>query len=289
MYSEYWNLDREPFENMLDPAFFYPSQTHRAALLKLRYLLENGKGAGALVGPTGSGKTFVVNCLANELGPDFGPWVHLLFPQMSADDLLNFLALELGGESSVNRLSTLAGQADGQEYTSSFRSRGAALRVIEKALVEHTQHGRHPVIVIDDAHLIDNSETLQALELLLNFHRAPQCVFSLILLGDRLLLPRLSRLPRFDERLAVRSMLQPLVPEEVAQYIQFRLEVSGARELMFDADALEGIAQLSGGTPRRINRLADLSLLVGYADSRTSVSADDVFAASEELTAVGVE
>lgn len=289
MYSEYWNLDREPFENMLDPAFFFPSQTHRAALLKLRYLLENGKGAGALVGPTGSGKTFVVNCLADELGPDFGPWVHLLFPQMSADDLLNFLALELGGESSVNRLGTLAGQADGQEHTSYFRSRGDALRVIEQALVEHTQHGRHPVIVIDDAHLIDNSETLQAVELLLNFHRAPRCVFSLILLGDRLLLPRLSRLPRFDERLAVRSMLQPLVPDEVAQYIQFRLKVSGAQELMFDADALEEIAQLSGGTPRRINRLADLALLVGYADSRTSLSADDVFAASEELTAVGVE
>ena len=275
MYSEYWNLEREPFENTLDPAFFFPSQTHRAALLKLRYLLENGKGAGVLVGSTGSGKTFVVRCVADELGPEFGPWVHVLFPQMSADDLLSFLASELGGESSA-----------GQPVP---RSRCAALRVIEQTLVEHTQQGRHPVIVVDDAHLIDDSETLQTLELLLNFQRAPQCVFSLILLGDRLLLPRLSRLPRFDERLAVRSMLQPLAPDEVSQYIQFRLEISGARGLMFDADALAEIAQLSGGTPRRINRLADLALLVGYADSRSSLSADDVFAASEELTAVGVE
>ncbi len=275
MYSHYWSLERQPFENTLDPAFFFPSQTHQAALWKLRYLIENRKGAGVLVGPTGSGKTMVVHRLAEELGEEVGPWVHVVFPQMSADDLLSYLAVQLGGDAVSEKHLPL--------------SRSVSLQMIEQAFVELTRQGRHPVIVVDDAHLIDDPETLQALELLLNFQQAPHCEFSLILLGDRLLLSRLTRMPRFDERLIARSMLQPLSRDEVARYIRFRLEVSGARSSMFDGASLDEIAALSGGSPRRINRLADLALLVGYADNRMSLTADDVTAVNEELATVGVD
>lgn len=275
MYSHYWSLDRPPFENTLDPAFFFPSQTHQAALWKLRYLIENRKGAGVLVGPTGSGKTMVVHRLAEELEKDVGPWIHVVFPQMSADDLLSYLAVQLGGDAVDERHLPL--------------SRSVSLRMIEQAFVELTRQGRHAVIVVDDAHLIDDPETLQALELLLNFQQTARSEFSLILLGDRLLLSRLTRMPRFDERLIARSMLQSLSQDEVARYIRFRLEVSGARSSMFDGASLDEIAALSGGSPRRVNRLADLALLVGYADNRMSLTADDVTAVNEELSMVGVD
>jgi len=278
MYSQYWQLKRRPFENTLEPEFFFPSQTHQAALLKLRYLIENQKGAGVLVGPTGAGKTFVTHRLANNLGRQIGPWINLVFPQMSADDLLTDVAIRLGGESVVS-----------DRPTPSVFPRGAALRMIERSLDEHASAGRHPVLVIDDTHLIDDPATLQALELLLNFQQPPQRAFSLILLGDRLLLSRLARFPRFEERLAVRAMLQTLSPDETARYIQFRLEVSGARTAIFDDEALVEIAELSGGIPRRINRLADLALLVGYADARGELSAADVAAVSDELATVGVD
>ena len=278
MYSQHWKLNHRPFENTLEPEFFFPSQTHQAALLKLRYLIENQKGAGVLVGPTGTGKTFVTHRLAKELSQQAGPWLNFVFPQMSADDLLTDVAIRLGGESLV---------ADWPKH--SVLPRSAALRIIERSLDEHSRAGRHPVLVIDDAHLIDDPATLQALELLLNFQQPPQRAFSLILLGDRLLLSRLARLPRFDERLAVRVMLQSLSPDETARYIRFRLEVSGARSAIFDAEALAEIAELSGGIPRRINRLADLALLVGYADGRSQLTAADVASVSEELATVGVE
>lgn len=278
MYSPHWKLNRRPFENTLEPEFFFPSQTHQAALLKLRYLIENQKGAGVLVGPTGAGKTFVIHRLVKELSQQVGPWLNLVFPQMSADDLLTDVAIRLGGESVA---------ADWP--THSVLPRSAALRIIERSLNEHSSAGRHPVLVIDDAHLIDDPATLQTLELLLNFQQPPQRAFSLILLGDRLLLSRLARLPRFDERLAVRAMLQSLSPDETARYIRFRLEVSGARNAIFDAEAVAEIAELSDGIPRRINRLADLALLVGYADGRNELTAADVACVSEELVTVGVE
>lgn len=278
MYSQHWKLNRRPFENTLEPEFFFPSQTHQAALLKLRYLIENQKGAGVLVGPTGTGKTFVTHRLAQELSQQAGPWLNFVFPQMSADDLLTDVAIRLGGESIAAKLPM-----------HSVLPRSTALRIIERSLDEHSREGRHPVLVIDDAHLIDDTETLQALELLLNFQQPPQRAFSLILLGDRLLLSRLARLPRFDDRLAVRAMLQSLSPDETARYIRFRLEVSGARNAIFDAESLAEIAELSGGIPRRINRLADLALLIGYADGRNYLTAEDVASVSDELATVGVE
>lgn len=278
MYSQHWKLNRRPFENTLEPEFFFPSQTHQAALLKLRYLIENQKGAGVLVGPTGTGKTLVTHRLAKELSQQAGPWLNFVFPQMSADDLLTDVAIRLGGESVV---------ADWPKH--SVLPRSTALRIIERSLDEHSRAGRHPVLVVDDAHLIDDPATLQVLELLLNFQQPPQRAFSLILLGDRLLLSRLARLPRFDERLAVRAMLQSLSPDETARYIRFRLEVAGARNGIFDAEALAEIAELSDGIPRRINRLADLALLVGYADGRSHLAAEDVASVSEELATVGVD
>lgn len=278
MYSEHWNLERPPFENTLAPEFFFPSQTHQAALLKLRYLVENQKGAGVLVGSTGTGKTFVTKRLSHDLSQQAGPWLYFPFPQMSADDLLSDLAIRLAGES------VLAGTPP-----HSLLPRSSALRLIERSLEEHSRVGRHPVIVIDDAHLIDDPATLQALELLLNFQQPPQRVFSLILLGDRLLLSRLSRMPRFEERLAVRAMLHSLSADETARYIRFRLEIAGAKSSMFDPAALEEVARLSDGVPRRINRLADLALLVGYADGRRQITSSDVANVSEELTVVGVD
>lgn len=275
MYSEYWNLGREPFENSLDPAFFFPSQTHQSALLKLRYLIENRKGSGVLVGPTGSGKTLVVHRLMDELGSAAGPWIHVVYPQLSADDLLNYLAIRLSGANVAADHGNLP--------------RSIALRIIEEALQEHIRDQHHPVIVIDDAHLIDDPATLQAIELLLNLQQSLSGSSSLVLLGDRLLLGRISRLPRLDERMSVRSMLQPLSRDEVARYVRFRLEVAGARDPIFDVAALDEIAELSSGVPRRINRLADLALLVGYADQRTLLRSEDVSAVNQELATVGVD
>ena len=36
MYESYWQLGQKPFENCCDPRFYYPGESHQAALLKLR-------------------------------------------------------------------------------------------------------------------------------------------------------------------------------------------------------------------------------------------------------------
>jgi general secretion pathway protein A len=49
---------------------------------------------------------------------------------------------------------------------------------------------------------------------------------------------------------------------------------------------MQPLYELSGGVPRRINRLCDLALLVGFADESSAISAEQVEAVAEELTAV---
>src|SRR5262245_14899818 len=100
MYEPYWQLDCRPFEDTADARFQFAAQAQRGALLKLRYALENRRGAALLAGESGLGKTFVAQILLLQLGESFAPRVHLVFPQMPADQLLTCLADRLAGQHS---------------------------------------------------------------------------------------------------------------------------------------------------------------------------------------------
>ncbi len=101
MYESYWQLRQRPFENNADPQFYYPGESHQAALLKLRYAVENRRGGALLAGASGSGKTLLTNMLRAVLGENFAPFVHLVFPQMATPELLAYLADELDGSSTA--------------------------------------------------------------------------------------------------------------------------------------------------------------------------------------------
>src|SRR5947207_2208957 len=166
MYEGYWQLERNPFDDDTELRGFYRSGTHQATLLKLRYLIENGKGTGLLAGGTGIGKSYLIRVLSRQLAEPFGPFVHLVFPQMSAPELLAWLAVELGAPHEA------AGrQAEGLDRV---------IRQIDVRLRQYGEEGRHPVIVVDEAHLIEDVQVFQALRLLLNFQQQNGCRFSLI-------------------------------------------------------------------------------------------------------------
>ena len=91
---------------------------------------------------------------------------------------------------------------------------------------------------------------------------------------------------QLEERLAVKCLIRPLSTEETTSYVSCRLEAAGATRPIFSPKAMQPLYELSGGIPRRINRLCDLALLVGFADESTEISAEQVEAVAEELTSV---
>ena len=71
-------------------------------------------------------------------------------------------------------------------------------------------------MVIDEAHLLDDGQTLETLRLLLNFQPQGSPALTLILAGQAALLPMLDRMPQLEERLAVKCLLRPLSDRETA-------------------------------------------------------------------------
>ena len=273
MYESYWKIEQKPFENRSDPRFYYPDESHQAALLKLRYAVENCRGAALLAGPSGSGKTFLVGMLRGALDERCSPFVHLVFPQMSAEELLAYLAVELGQM-------TNTGSTPGVHHS---------IGSIAKALAENTERGKHAVVVIDEAHLIGDSRTLEALRLLLNFEFAGRPGMTLLLVGQPGILPILDRTPQLEERLGVKCLLRPLTQSATAEYVGHRLSLAGAADAIFDADALQTLHQLTHGIPRRINRLCDLALLIGYAEEQSRITSEQLESVSRELVSVAPE
>ena len=266
MYEPYWQLETRPFDHSADARFYFPGPSQQAALLKLRYVVENRRGAAILAGEAGLGKTLVAQTLVRQLGDAFRPRVHLVFPQMPSEQLLAYLADQV------------TGLAAGGTHTIDH-----SLRRIEACLTEHAKAGRHAIIVIDEAHLLRETRALDTIRLLLNFEHNAQPLATFLLVGQTGLALDVQRLPPLDERLAVKCLLARLTLEETGAYIQHRLAAAGSKRPIFDATAVEEIHQLTHGIPRRINRLCDLALLVGYGEELRTLGRSQMQAIYEEL------
>ncbi len=269
MYQSYWNLQSGPFEEKMDTAFFYESHPHQAGSLKLQYLIENSKGAGLLVGGSGVGKSYLCHVLKSQLAEVNRPFVHLVFPQLSPIELISYLAVELGAEEA------------NIEPTTPGKDR--IIRALHRQLLLLCEQGFKPVIAIDEAHLIVDQRIFETLHQLLNFQQTSEIDFTLLLVGDQLLLSHMQRSAQLDDRIAVRCLLKPFSIEDTRGYVEHRLEVAGRNEPIFEDDAFQTLFELTQGNPRKINRLCDLALLVGYADELPLISSDVLEAVAEEL------
>jgi general secretion pathway protein A len=265
MYESHWGLAAKPFEDSADSRFYYPSEGHQGALLKLRYAVENRRGGALVVGAPGLGKTLLVRALSRQLPETIQPVIRLVFPQLSPAQFIRYLAHELGG------------------HCPDDAATDRDLQRIRMALRENWQRGKHLLFVVEEAHLLKDSETLETIRLLMNLEHDATPAMTVLLVGQPSLLPVLRHLPELEERLDAKCLLQKFNIEESVSYIQHRLTVAGAMRQVFDDSALESMHHLSQGTPRRINRLGDLALLLGYAEELSLISARHIEALAEEM------
>jgi general secretion pathway protein A len=99
----------------------------------------------------------------------------------------------------------------------------------------------------------------------------------------------LERMPHLDERLGAKCLIRPLNIEETMSYVSHRMTVAGASGMVFESSALEALFLLTRGVPRRINRLCDLALLVGFAEEQPTICAEHIEAVAKELAVAAVE
>ena len=279
MYEAYWQLDARPFDHSADPRFYYPGESQQGALLKLRYAVEMRQPAALLAGPAGVGKTALVQNLLRKCSEALSPRLHIVYPQLPSDQLLSYLAAQL--HPNAPRLEPRPEiRLDTPEQN---------LRQLETVLGNNARAGKHALIIIDEAHLLANTGGLETVRLLLNLQCDGLPVATVLLLGQTGLLVAVERMPSLEERIAVKCLLRRLTQTETMAYVQHRLQAAGAMRPLFTEAALEAVHQHSLGVPRRINRLCDLALLVGFAEEASNIEASQVDAISEELLTSSAE
>ena len=127
--------------------------------------------------------------------------------------------------------------------------------------------------------------TLEEIRLLSNLETSHHKLLKIMMFGQPELeqLLQAAHLRQVRDRVSHRFNLRPLTPAEVAEYLDFRLQRAGRnRGQLFTPEAQLLLAQASGGRTRRVNMLADKSLLAAYAEGADVVQLHHAKAACAE-------
>ncbi|MEM7542075.1 MAG: AAA family ATPase, partial [Pseudomonadota bacterium] len=265
MYLEHFGLSKPPFKITPDPELFFAGGNRGAVLEALIYAVSSGEGIVKVVGEVGSGKTMLCRMLEREL-PDHCEIVYLANPALKADEILGAIAFELG-------------IAD-QESNSKLK----VLHAIQDFLLRKHADGRRVIVFVEEAQGMP-IETLEEIRLLTNLETTQDKLLQIVLFGQPELDEKLQlhEIRQLKERITHTFELSPFKPEEVREYLNARIRASGYRGTeIFSKQSAGAIAQCSSGLLRRINILADKSLLAAFAAGQRSVRSQDVRLAAKD-------
>ncbi|MDP1605190.1 MAG: AAA family ATPase [Rhodocyclaceae bacterium] len=262
MYLEHYGLGEAPFRITPHTDFFFAGANRGATLEALLYAITHDEGIVKVSGEVGSGKTMLCRVLMERL-PEHVVTIYLANPSLSREDILYALADELA-------------------ITVPEHSRvNTVMRALQEKLVALYAAGQQVVVLIDEAHAMPN-ETLEAIRLLSNLESNRHKLLQLVLFGQPEINATLARsdMRQLRERITHNFGLEPLVRDDIAQYLDFRMRAAGYRGPgIFAPAAIKLITAASQGLTRRINILADKALLAAFAAGGHQVGAKEVRAA----------
>ncbi len=152
MFLDFYGLQQQPFGVTPDPAFLYPSRSHRDALASLSAGIGEGRGFLALIAEPGMGKTTLLFGLLEQL-KDSARAVFLFQTQCDPREFFQYLLGELG----------VATQGMGLV---------AMHNKLNETLFAEMLAGRRFVLVVDEAQNLADP-VLETVRLLSDFENVP--------------------------------------------------------------------------------------------------------------------
>ena len=265
MYNDYFGLREAPFSIAPNPQYLFMSPRHREALAHLLYGIQSDGGFILLTGEVGTGKTTVCRCLLEQIPEDVDT-AYILNPKQTAQEILATACDELHIDYPMD----------------------ASIKVlvdrINKFLLTSHQNGRRTVLIIDEAQNL-SVDVLEQLRLLTNLETNQRKLLQIILLGQPELLTLLAKqeLRQLSQRVTARFHLDALSRDEVAEYIQHRLDTAGAKGSLFPPATVKRVYAISKGIPRLVNLVCDRALLGTYVQNRLQVDVSTVNHAAKEI------
>ena len=262
MYLQYWKLNAKPFENTPDPRFYYPSAQHEEALSRLLFVVQEGKGAGMLIGNFGCGKTLIAQELLDKLGQDTFKSALINNPLLSPIEFLRSIAVKLGATDLPTKRSELMTDV--------------ILETIETILINNLRDGKQTIIIVDEMQVVEDKIIFEQLRMMLNFQLRDRFLLTLIIMGQPELKVHINTNKQFLQRIATQFHLGAIDVKNTAGYIEHRLQVAGASRPLFPAEVMSLIHTKTGGIPRRINHMCDLLLTMGMHLKLSKINKDAV-------------
>lgn len=269
MYLDYYGLASKPFNLNPDPDFLYFGQGHQMALNLLEYSLESEAGISVITGEVGCGKTTLVRHVLDTVDKTVRAGLvsntHSEFGEFMKWVLMAFEQPYQG--------------ADKPELYERFQN----------FLLQQYASGYRTALIVDEAQNL-NVSSLEELRMLSNINYGKHSLLQLVLVGQTELLDKLKQpeLRQLAQRVCVDYHLQALNLQDTVNYIKHRLLVAGREETLFDTFSIATIFYHSGGIPRLINTLCDLSLVYGYAAEHKTIGARTILAVLKDKAKTGV-
>ncbi len=134
----FYGFTRMPFGRDLAPGMLHRHHAHGEAVARITWCVTERR-IGVITGEVGAGKTVAIRAALAALDPTRHTIIYLPNPTIGVRGIHHQIVLALGGQPLVHHATLVPQAAD--------------------ALAgEHAERGRIPVLVIDEAHLLDHPQ-----------------------------------------------------------------------------------------------------------------------------------
>ena len=246
LYTGHFGLTERSFTLLPDPEFLFWSAPHQRAYAMLDYGIITRAPITLITGEVGAGKTTLLHHLLKSVGDD----VRIgLISNAHGDrgELLRWVLMALGQPA-----------PRGAGYVDLFAQ-------FQSFLIAEYAAGHRVILVFDEAQNLSR-ESLEELRMFTNINSGKDELLQLVLVGQPELRDMVQRrdLTQFAQRVAASVHLPAMDMPTVRAYIRHRLAVAGATENLFSPSACDMVHDATGGVPRLINQLCDLSMVYAY-------------------------
>lgn len=254
IYTDHFGLNQRPFSLVPDPNYLYWSASHRRAYTMLEYGILTSAPITLITGEVGAGKTTLLQHLLKNL--DEGVKVGLISnAHGSRGELLQWVLMSLDQPAPQDA-----------SYVALFDT-------FQKYLIQEYSQGNRVILIFDEAQNLSR-ESLEELRMFTNINSNNDVLLQLVLVGQPELrdIVRRPDLRQFAQRVAASFHLDAMDATTVNAYIGHRLRLSGAERNLFSEVASNLIYEATGGVPRLVNQLCDLSMVYAFTKNQKTVT-----------------
>lgn len=236
----------QPFSAAPDPAAYVPLEPMEVAGQTLTEAIRRRRGPSLLIGPTGSGKSLLAQLVAGQVKSSHHPVL-------------------LSSSVFCTRKALLQHILHGMKVPFHHQGEGELRLAIVDALSQRDKLSGGLALIVDEADRME-APLLEELRAITNIVHDGQSQVQLLLIGNSRLEEQLAepRMSCLNQRISCRCYLRAWKRDETTRYIQRRLERAGGDAAkLFTPEAIITLHEISGGTPRIVNQLADHALWLG--------------------------